>query len=82
MTFCELVGVIVIRVLSALLDDDWPAAALHVDWQAVARAPATTSNNAFCIACFMFFLSKPWTPLNRLDPFGSSGYSYLDLRVP
>ena len=58
MTFCELVGVIEIRVLSALLDDDWAAAVPDVDWYAAAKAIAKRGNNAFRIACFMPFFSS------------------------
>jgi len=65
MTLCEFLGVIVIRVLSALLDDDWAAAVLHVDWQATAKAITKRGNNAFRRACFMLFLSSARTSFIR-----------------
>ena len=78
MTLCELDGVIVIRVLSVLVDDDWAAAVLHVDWEAMARAPATKSNNAFRMACFMLFLSRVLDLAHSLDSFGARATSSIE----
>lgn len=80
MTLCELDGVIVIRVLSVLVDDDWAAAVLHLDWEAMARAPATKSNNAFRMACFMLFLSRALDYTHLLDLFGVPLALDFDLR--
>ena len=80
MTFWAVVGVIEICVLSALLDNDWAAAVVHVDWDAVAKVRATKSNNAFRMACFMLFLSRALDYAHLLDLFGVPLARDFDLR--
>jgi hypothetical protein len=57
MTFCELAAVIVIRVLSALLDDDWAAAALH-DWQGSGQGSSDDKQQRFLYSLFHAFPFK------------------------
>jgi hypothetical protein len=67
MIFWAVVGVIEICGLSVELDDDCADVVFHVDCQAVARAAAKKSNNAFRMACFILFLSRELESAHSLD---------------